>query len=413
MKKVMLAFSTLCLSLVILVVVGCSSNDDPVVPPPPGIDITPAAFGFTSQSGVPLNTLITSDSITVSGLDAAATAPISVSADSAYAINGGTFGTAAGTVVNGDTVAVQHTSSITAGTATVTTLNIGGVNGTFTSTTASTALGFGFPDQTGVPLITPITSDSYEILGLPAPAAISVSVGSAYAINAGPFVTTPGTVDNGDTVTVRHTSSAVTATATVTTLTIGAVTGTFTSTTAPFSFSFISQEGVDPSVDIITSNIITITGLAAPAAISVSPLDPPVNSLYNLNNFGWIAGEATVVNGDTVAVQHTLPLTEGTATVTTLTIGGVTGTFTSTTRSHAFGQAVYDANCTSCHFLGLYDPPDGTELGPDLAGNGDMLSPTGPPLVLVPPVAGHPVIDINTGQIANLAFFLGDPVVLP
>ena len=226
MKKATWAFWVICFSLVIMVIAGCSSDDDD-----PVLDRTPAAFSFTSVNGVVLTELVTSEPITIAGLSAAATAPISVSADSVYAINGGAYVTTDGTVVNGDTVTVQHTSAATEATATVTTLTIGGVSGTFTSTTTTATLTFSFPSKTGVPLTTLITSDPITIADLTAAAEISVSPSSAYAINSGSYVTTIGTVVNGDTVTVQHTSAATGATAKVTILTIGGVTGTFTSTT--------------------------------------------------------------------------------------------------------------------------------------------------------------------------------------
>lgn len=103
--------------------------DGTFVPPP---DTTPDAFTFTDQTNVPVSTTITSNAITVSGINPSS--PISVAGGS-YSINGGAFTTAAGTVNNGDTVQVQHTSSASFSTATNTTLTIGGVSDTFTSTT--------------------------------------------------------------------------------------------------------------------------------------------------------------------------------------------------------------------------------------------------------------------------------------
>ncbi len=101
------------------------------VPP----DTTPDAFAFVDQNGVPLSSPITSNAITVTGINSPAT--VTVSAGSFYSINGGSFVAAAGQVINGDTVRVQHTSSASLATAVDTTLTIGGVSDTFTSTTAA------------------------------------------------------------------------------------------------------------------------------------------------------------------------------------------------------------------------------------------------------------------------------------
>lgn len=102
-----------------------------------GSDTTPNAFGFTDQTGVALNTPITSNAITVSGIDAAA--PISISAGGQYRINGGAWTAVAGTVSNGDTVELQRTSSASNATGVDTPLTIGGVSDVWTITTVAGA----------------------------------------------------------------------------------------------------------------------------------------------------------------------------------------------------------------------------------------------------------------------------------
>lgn len=90
---------------------------------------------------------------------------------------------------------------------------------------------FSFTDQTGVALSSTITSAAITVAGIDAAATITVT-GGTYDINgSGTFVSTPGTVNNGDTVRARHTSSASYETATNTVVTIGGVSDTFTSTT--------------------------------------------------------------------------------------------------------------------------------------------------------------------------------------
>ncbi|MDE2180270.1 MAG: FG-GAP repeat protein, partial [candidate division NC10 bacterium] len=98
-------------------------------------DSTPDPFTFTDVTGVPLSTVQTSNAITVSGLSIPA--PISV-AGGAYEVNGSGLWIISGSdlmVFNGDTVRVRHTSAATYSTAVNTTLTIGGVSDTFTSTT--------------------------------------------------------------------------------------------------------------------------------------------------------------------------------------------------------------------------------------------------------------------------------------
>lgn len=78
---------------------------------------------------------------------------------------------------------------------------------------------FAFTDQTGVPLSTLTESNSVTVSGIAAPASISIT-GGEYRIGAGSYTLAPGTVSNGETVTVRQTSSASFSTTTNATLTI-------------------------------------------------------------------------------------------------------------------------------------------------------------------------------------------------
>jgi hypothetical protein len=107
-------------------------------------DTTPDPFTFTDVTGVPLSTEQISNPITVSGI----TAPAAISiVGGEYEVNGsGTWTNIAGTVANGDTVKVRHTSAATSSTAVDTTLTIGGISDTFTSTTLAVPNG---PDLTG------------------------------------------------------------------------------------------------------------------------------------------------------------------------------------------------------------------------------------------------------------------------
>ena len=97
-----------------------------------GIDLKPDAFTFTDQTAVARSTTLTSNTITVTGIEAAS--PISIT-NGEYSINGGTYTSDVGTVLNNSTVTVRHTSSANYATTTDTTLSIGGVSDTFSSTT--------------------------------------------------------------------------------------------------------------------------------------------------------------------------------------------------------------------------------------------------------------------------------------
>lgn len=112
---------------------------------------------------------------------------------------------------------------------------------------------FSFSDQSGVAVSSTITSAPITVSGIDAAAAITIT-GGTYDINAsGSFVSTEGTVNVGDTVRARHTSSASYLTAVNTVITIGGVSDTFTSITEgdpanaayvyrPFSFNWWSHK---------------------------------------------------------------------------------------------------------------------------------------------------------------------------
>jgi agarase len=116
----------LCLFLMVLITAcggggGSSGSDGGTVT----ADTTPDSFSFSAQSDVELSTAVTSDSITVSGIDAATSISIS-GADGKYAIDGGSFTSSAGTVTNGQSVVVRVTSAGDYSTPVETTLTIGG-----------------------------------------------------------------------------------------------------------------------------------------------------------------------------------------------------------------------------------------------------------------------------------------------
>jgi hypothetical protein len=92
-------------------------------------DTTP---DFINQTGVALSTTVTSNQLTVLGINTATSISIT---GGTYSINGGSYTSDSGTVNNGDTVTVQLTSSGSYSTTVDATLTIGGVSNTFSVTT--------------------------------------------------------------------------------------------------------------------------------------------------------------------------------------------------------------------------------------------------------------------------------------
>jgi subtilisin family serine protease len=110
---------------------GGSDNDGATA------DTTPDSFSFVNVADVAAGTEVTSAPVTISGIDGPS--PISVTGGSYSLGCGTTFTTSAGSIGNGQTVCVRHTSAAAAATTTQTRLDVGGVSATFTSTTVAAA----------------------------------------------------------------------------------------------------------------------------------------------------------------------------------------------------------------------------------------------------------------------------------
>ena len=217
---------------------------------------------------------------------------------------------------------------------------------------------FSFVDQTGVATDTVITSAPVTITGINAPAPVTVA-GGTYSVGCtATYVSSAGTISNGQGVCVRHVSAATESATTSTTLTVGGVSDVFSSTTAgpeadttPEAFSFVDQTGVATST-VITSAPVTITGIDAPAAVTVA------GGTYSVGcTATYVSSAGTISNGETVCARHVSAATASTATDTTLTVGGVSDVFRSTTAGPVVGDAVgLLPFLTGAGDVRLYDP---------------------------------------------------------
>ena len=105
---------------------GCAQQNQPAP------DTTPDAFSFVPVAGVAPNSMQTSNAVTITGINTAAAITVS---GGTYSINGGANTSAAGTVNQGDTVALQGIASASYSTMTSVTLTVGGVSAAFDVTT--------------------------------------------------------------------------------------------------------------------------------------------------------------------------------------------------------------------------------------------------------------------------------------
>jgi hypothetical protein len=300
---------------------------------------TPAAFSFTALTSTALSTVQTSSSITVSGLDTGTVATVTILAGN-YSKNGAGYASTATTAINGDIFSVQHVSSASYATATQTVLTINNQSGTFTSTTRIQDViptAFSFTALTGVEPATTYLSGTITVGGMDTGAVATVTVsGGSYSKNGGAFVTAAGTAQNGDVFQVSRLSAAASTplTAASTVLTIGGVAGTFTVTTraadtTPAAFTFTDITNGTLST-IYTSNTITVSGIDSGYSVPVSYTGFGVG--YSKNGGTYTTSAGTAVLGDTFSVRLTSNVGGGVAHTGTLTIGGVSDTYSVTTK---------------------------------------------------------------------------------
>jgi len=150
-------------------------------------------------------------------------------------------------------------------------------------------------------------------------------------------------VSNGNTVTVKLTSSAAYSTTTSATLTIGGISDTFSVTTQagdstpdPFTFKDMSKVALSKEY---TSDAITVSGIVVPAPISIT------GGAYSINGGTYTSAAGTVNNGDEVTVKQTSSASYSTTTNAELTIGGVSDTFSVTTKAQSSGGGGGGGGC--------------------------------------------------------------------
>jgi len=103
----------------------------------------PSSFSFATITGVPLNTSVQSNVVTIKGNQFGAPisfANVSSASYSRYSINGGAFtaGQTGDKLLPGQTLQLQQTTSPNKGTARTTTITVGGFTTTFTTVTSLT-----------------------------------------------------------------------------------------------------------------------------------------------------------------------------------------------------------------------------------------------------------------------------------
>jgi hypothetical protein len=262
---------------------------------------TPNPFAFTDQDGLELNTLVESNTITISGITLSV--GISISGGQ-YQKNGGAWTSAtAHDVVNGDVIKVRTTTSSSYGTNANCTLMVGGFSDTFTAKTkmiyynelqsqdfTKNDCGAGYD---GSVVTYSVAASAYASF-------ISLADANQKALD--------DIAANGQTWANNPIHGGV----------------CIPNDPIPDPFTFIDQTGADISTQY-ESNIVTISGLTLPAPVSISA------GQYRINGGSWVSATGSINNGDTIQVRNTSSGSYDTGVDTTLTIGGISDTYTITT----------------------------------------------------------------------------------
>jgi hypothetical protein len=300
-------------------------------------DATPGAFAFTDQTDVALNTLITSNAPTITGITGTVSVSVSGTGSPQVRVNGGTWTAGPTTITNGQTLEVRLTSANADSSMNSATVTVGSASDQWDVTTQdATPNAFSFTDVTLQALNTVITSNSATINGITGTVAVSVSgAGSPQVrVNGGSWTAGPTTITNGQSLEVRLTSANADSTMRSATVTVGASSDQWDVTTQDvtpdaFSFTDVTAQALNT---VIASNSATINGITGTVAVSVSGAGSPQ---VRVNGGSWTAGPTTITNGQTLEVRLTSANADLTMRSATVTVGSGSDQWDVTTNDNA------------------------------------------------------------------------------
>lgn len=318
------------------------------------VDTEPYPFTFPSRLGQQINTSVESQAVVLSGIGDGVNSPISVSSNCEYSVSAdgtsySSYTSVAGNVQNGYYIKLRTTTPSTYSASKTCTATVGGVSGNWlvsTTVADTTPDAFYFSPVTGAATSTQYESNAVSVLGVVSNYDIPISITDGeYSVSTNngqhysDWTTEAGNVRLGYLVKVRRTSSSNNGALVSSTLTMGGVSSNFEVSTlsagedtTPDSFQFPDKTGLSFST-LVESDPVAITGLSANATVSISIN----NGQYAKSTNGggtyqsYTSSVGTVGLGDVIKVRHTTASTAFTSVISTVTIGGITSSFTSTT----------------------------------------------------------------------------------
>lgn len=292
---------------------------------------------FSNAQGQAVSTLVASNSVTIEGINTAT--DIFISDGSEYRINSGSWTNVAGTITNGDTLEVRHTTSSAFSTRVKTTVTFGlgdnQIQALFKSYTLAqdkTPKEFAIATTYDTALNSVIEFSPVAVEEITGNVKVSVLNGEYKIGTNGSWTSEVGTVSLNEQVYVRHTSSTLNNTKTSSALVIGTKIAEFVSyseaiaeDTIPNEFDFTSQFNVSTSTTVTDS--FTVVGINSATPISV------VGGEYSLDSGStWTSDAGTVNNNDTVQIRHTSSANNLEKKVSTLNVGGIISKLVSFTK---------------------------------------------------------------------------------
>ena len=405
----------------------------------PGADTTPNALVFNGKSA-PAGSLVESDPITVTGITGPTSLKATGAAQSAFSINGGSWGSGIGAVINGQTVRVRHLAAATVGALATTTLTIGGTSGSFNSTASATAPGI----PTGV---TATRGNASATVTFSAPASDGGSAITAYTALSNPggggsscTITPPlsctitGLI-NGQvyTFTIRATNVAGTSAPSAPTNAVTPAT-TPSAPTAVTANAGLGQATVSFAVPVSTGGeaITGYTATSSPGGASGACAASPctVAGLTNGQSYRFTVTASNVVGTGAASAESnlvTLPGLPGAPTGVTATGSNGQATVSFTTPASNGGSAILDYTATSspgvltgtcgaspCAITGLAGGTayTFTVRARNAVGSGAASAPSSPLALLSAPTisfSGTPRAEIPLNHKAGFLLFGGNP----
>lgn len=295
-----------------------------------------ANFEFESKLNADLGNEVESNEIVIKGINIDTKIAI---VNGTYSINGGAYVSSEGTVKLGDTLKVKHTTSSTLfSDRKVSILTFGENNNqivrdfkSYTKPQDKNPNKFSFDSKYDTVLDSDVSFIPITVSGISGNVEISV-VNGKYSINNGAYVSTAGSVKDGDQINVQHNTSKLNNTKTISSLIIGKRIASFESYTQalentddiPNVFMFETQFNKTVSSEVIDS--LTVTGIDTTTSISIK------DGEYSLDNGStWTSENGTVENDTLVQVRHTSSREALNKTSSILTIGGISAKLVSFT----------------------------------------------------------------------------------